>query len=407
MNIRDRVIDFRRVPASQIRPSPSNWRTHPKEQADALRGLLAELGFAGAVLVRELLDGSLEAIDGHLRLETMGDRPVPVLVTDLDESEAKKLLATFDPLGAMAGADTEKLDALLREVHTDNDAVAALLASTAAGAGFDWGALDTPEPGTGGDEFDPTPEPDGPTRTQTADLWVIGGKHRLFVGDCTVPGNVSRLFGDATPDCVLTDPPYCSGGFQEAGRSVGSIGTDAKIVREIANDRLSTRGYMALIKSAIGATAIPLAYVFTDWRMWVNLFDVMESSGFGVRNMIVWDKGSPGMGVGWRTQHELVMFASRATVKFDNHKAQGNVISASRTGNPDHPTQKPLELLAAILKVTDVAQSVYDPFLGSGGTLVAAHRLGRMCYGCEIDPHYADVVLRRAEAEGLSCEKLK
>jgi DNA modification methylase len=204
---------------------------------------------------------------------------------------------------------------------------------------------------------------------------------------------------------VLTDPPYCSGGFQEAGRSAGSIGTDAQIVRQIANDRLSTRGYMALIKAAIGATAIPLAYVFTDWRMWVNLFDVMESSGFGVRNMIVWDKGSPGMGMGWRTQHELVMFASRAAVQFDGHKAQGNVISASCTGNPDHPTQKPVELLSAILEVTDMAKTVYDPFLGSGGTLVSAHRLGRVCYGCELDPKYADVVLRRAEAEGLTAER--
>lgn len=157
MNIRDRVTDFRRIPASQVRPSPSNWRTHPKEQADALRGLLAELGFAGAVLARELPDGTLEAIDGHLRLETMGDRSVPVLVTDLDEAEAKKLLATFDPLGAMAGADSDRLEALLREVQTSSDAVADLLSGIAADAGLEWAAGGLPAPGAGGDEFDPTP----------------------------------------------------------------------------------------------------------------------------------------------------------------------------------------------------------------------------------------------------------
>ena len=95
MNIRDRATDFRKVPASTTRPSPWTWRSHPPEQADALKGLLAELGFAGAVLARELPDGALEAIDGHRRLEAVGDRPVPVLVTDLDEAEAKKLLATF------------------------------------------------------------------------------------------------------------------------------------------------------------------------------------------------------------------------------------------------------------------------------------------------------------------------
>jgi len=135
MLIRDRVKDFRRVPASTVRPSPHNWRTHPKAQQDALKGVLADLGFAGAVLARELPDGTLEAIDGHLRLDTMGAAEVPVLVTDLTESEAKLLLATFDPIGAMAGADAAKLDALLREVQTDNEAVTALLEETAKKAG--------------------------------------------------------------------------------------------------------------------------------------------------------------------------------------------------------------------------------------------------------------------------------
>jgi hypothetical protein len=313
MDIRDRVIDFRRVPASQIRPSPFNWRTHPQAQQEALRGLLAERGFAGAVLARELPDGALEVIDGHLRLESMGERPVPVLVTDLSE-EAQKLLATFDPLGAMAGADSAKLDALLSDVQVSSAAAQALLDELAHAHGLALGR--TIEPGAGGDEFDPTIEETGPTRTQPGELWVIGGKHRLLVGDCTLSDNVARLFGGVTPECILTDPPYCSGGFQEAGRSAGSIGSDAKIVRQIANDRLSTRGYMALIKAAIGATTVPLAYVFTDWRMWVNLFDAMESSGFGVRNMIVWDKGSPGMGMGGA--HSMNSSCSPAALPFSS-----------------------------------------------------------------------------------------
>ena len=145
MLIRDRVKDFRRVPASTVRPSPHNWRTHPKAQQDALKGVLADLGFAGAVLARELPDGTLEAIDGHLRLDTMGAAEVPVLVTDLTESEAKLLLATFDPIGAMAGADAAKLDALLREVQTDNEAVTALLEETAKGVGLNWAQGDEPD----------------------------------------------------------------------------------------------------------------------------------------------------------------------------------------------------------------------------------------------------------------------
>ena len=197
---------------------------------------------------------------------------------------------------------------------------------------------------------------------------------------------------------ILTDPPYCSGGFQESGRSSGSIGTTDKS-KKVANDTLSTRGYIALMRSALSCVTDALfAYVFTDWRMWVNLFDVMESSGFGVRNMIVWDKGTPGMGCGWRAQHELVMFGSRGKTSFDNHKAQGNVISVARSGNPDHPTQKPVELITRILNVTDFAETVYDPFLGSGTTLVACEQEGRSCYGMELEPHYVDVVIARWEA---------
>ncbi len=127
MKIRDRIKDFRRVRASQLRPHPKNWRTHPETQRDALRGVLAEIGYAGALLARELPDGTLELIDGHLRAETTPETEVPVLVLDLDEGEAAKLLALHDPLAGMAEANEEALAELLAEVETENDAVQALL----------------------------------------------------------------------------------------------------------------------------------------------------------------------------------------------------------------------------------------------------------------------------------------
>jgi hypothetical protein len=127
MHIRDRIKAFRRVKANQLRPHPKNWRTHPAAQQDALRGVLAEIGYAGALLARELPDGSLELIDGHLRAETTPDTDVPVLVLDLDEQEAAKLLALHDPLSGMAEADNEMLADLLAQVETENDAVQALL----------------------------------------------------------------------------------------------------------------------------------------------------------------------------------------------------------------------------------------------------------------------------------------
>jgi len=110
------------VRARDLLPNPKNWRKHPKAQADALRGLLAEVGYADALLARELPDGRLQLIDGHLRAETTPDSEVPVLILDVTEAEADKILLTLNPLGAMAEADSEAVKALLATVDTDSDA---------------------------------------------------------------------------------------------------------------------------------------------------------------------------------------------------------------------------------------------------------------------------------------------
>lgn len=122
MKIRDRIKDLRRVKASEILPNPKNWRTHSDKQANALRSTLAEIGFADAVLCRETANG-LMLIDGHLRTETAGDAVVPVLVLDVNELEADKLLATLDPLTAMAGQDSEKLADLFKTLNDAGDSL--------------------------------------------------------------------------------------------------------------------------------------------------------------------------------------------------------------------------------------------------------------------------------------------
>lgn len=127
MQIRDRVKELRRVKAALLRPHPKNWRVHPRAQQDALRGILAEIGYADALLARELADGSLELIDGHLRAETTPEMEVPVLIVDLDDQEAAKLLALHDPLASLAEADEDVLADLLAEVETDNAAVQTVL----------------------------------------------------------------------------------------------------------------------------------------------------------------------------------------------------------------------------------------------------------------------------------------
>lgn len=142
---RDRVKAFRRVRASELRPSPRNWRLHPEEQRAVFNGILKEIGFAGAVLARECEDGSLELIDGHLRQESVGDAEVPVLVTDLSEEEADKLLAVFDPISAMAQTDDRKLKTLLGSLEYEDESLKEMAAALAGEDGPDASALDDNE----------------------------------------------------------------------------------------------------------------------------------------------------------------------------------------------------------------------------------------------------------------------
>ena len=133
VKIRDRIKSLRRVRAGDLIPNPRNWRTHPQEQQDALRGILAEVGYADALLVREAPEG-LVLIDGHLRAGLDPEAKVPVLVLDVTAEEADKIMLTLDPLAAMAEADQQRLEELLREIETRSDAVQSLLNSLAVEA---------------------------------------------------------------------------------------------------------------------------------------------------------------------------------------------------------------------------------------------------------------------------------
>ena len=132
MKIKDRIKELRRVKASELIPNPKNWRTHPVEQQDALKGLLSEIGYADALIAREVEEG-LMLVDGHLRAETTPDSEVPVLVLDITEEESDLMLVTLDPLAAMAGRDEERLSQLLSTVSSSNDTVNALLSRLANG----------------------------------------------------------------------------------------------------------------------------------------------------------------------------------------------------------------------------------------------------------------------------------
>jgi len=132
VEIRDRIKELRKVRASELLPNPKNWRKHPDAQANALRGTLSEIGYADALIAYET-PGGLMLIDGHLRAETTPDQEVPVLVTDLTEEEADTLLATLDPLSAMARTDQNSLLELVSSLNIQNDAVNLMLEAVLEG----------------------------------------------------------------------------------------------------------------------------------------------------------------------------------------------------------------------------------------------------------------------------------
>lgn len=372
-------------PIDAVKPYSSNPRKAPPKAVDAVARSIERFGWRQPIVV----DAAGVVIVGHTRLlaaRKLGLAEVPVHVADMPESEARAYRVADNQTGVLTSWDDDLLTEELLAIKDDGidldvlafkeGEIARLLAEPVV--------------------EDEVPEPPADPVTKPGDLWVLG-EHRLLCGDSTRAEDVARVLGGAVVDGILTDPPYCSGGFQEAGKSAGSVGRDVPHV-PIANDRLSTRGFTALLKSAFSNVNARYIYAFTDWRMWVHLFDIAESCGFCVRSMVVWDKGTPGMGRGWRCQHELILWGCKETAPFDKHASgQGNVLTVKRTGNEHHTTEKPVVLLATLLVTTPFIESVIDPFAGSGSTLIACEQVGRRCYAIELSPAYVDVCVQRWE----------
>ena len=385
------------VPIEKVIPNPRNPNTHPAEQIKLLGRIIQAAGWRQPITVS---NRSGFIVKGHGRLlaaKKAGLTEVPVDYQEYaNEAEEYADLIADNRLAELSEIDTELLADIFQDIDL-SEIPAELTGYTESEINDLTAAL--------ADELDDTANEDVPVPevreivTKPGDIWILG-RHRVMCGDCTNKEQREKLLDGATPQILLTDPPYCSGGFQESNRSKGSIGTKTKYKYEegtptIANDALSTRGYQALIKQAIVGIPCVVAYVFTDWRMWLYLFDLVEGSGFGVRSMIVWNKKAVGMGSGWRSQHELIMFAHRTKTKFDNTKGYGNVLECRRSGNDLHPTQKPVELIEMLLDNTDWCSGVYDPFGGSGTTLIACEKMGQTAYVMELEPKYVDTIVRR------------
>ena len=373
----NRIIGHAEIDPNELLANPRNWRIHPHAQQEALEGVLEEVGWVDEVIVNQHTGF---VVDGHLRaaLAIGKDQPlIPVKYVHLTEEEEMMILATLDPLSAMAGQDVDQLNELLAEIEFESDAVNRM--------------LDELSPKQIGEVPEVTDEAEALREkwgTESGQLWTIG-KHRLLCGDSTDPNAVKELMDGEKADCLFTDPPY-NINMQRSG----SIAGDNQTPEEY--DRFTN----AWQGNAFGILTDECAtFVFIGFREYPNMAIKLRRL-FDELNCIVWAKPSIGLGGlngGLRYQHEFIWFGGN---KKTNDKSIGDLWDFDRDNTTYHPTLKPAPLIGRALSVID-CNLIYDPFMGSGTTMVAAEQLNRICYGMEIEPKYVAVTLERMSLMGL------
>jgi DNA modification methylase len=401
---RNRIVGSGEVDPAQLVVNPLNWRVHPAAQRRALTGSLDEIGWVQQILVNR---ATARVVDGHARIDEAISRHealVPVLYVDLDPDEEALVLASLDPIGAMATADKEKLEELLR-VLTPNDAgLQAVLDDLADTNSIHRLGLIEP------DDL-PAPPDEEEIYVKAGDLWQLG-QHRLLCGDSTEPGDVARLMAGEEAECLWTDPPY---GIEYVGKTAeqltiqndGAEGSDTVVIGAFRAAQLapSARFYIA-------APAGPRHVTFHE---------AVLSVGWRLHQELVWAKGSIVLGHSdYHYAHEPILYGylpgsgrpgrgrHEGTKWYGDH-AQSSVLEYPRpTASVDHPTMKPVGLVSQCLaNSTTRGDLIYDGFLGSGTTLIAAEQLGRRCFGLEIEPRYAQVTIQRWEAfTGKKAERI-
>lgn len=382
MSWKNRIVGYDTKPANQFTANPLNFRRHPVPQREALRGLLGEVGWVGAVL-ENITTGNL--IDGHARIEEALSKDetaqIPYLKVELSEAEEKLVLASFDPISAMATADKEVLDLLLKEVSTGEAAVQSLLADLAKENGL---YLDT-EPKDAEPQIDKAEELRQKWGTETGQLWDIGN-HRLLVGDATNKADVGRLCANNRPSLMVTDPPY-------------GVDYDGGEINARKRARLEGDHSSDLYEPAFALSPSNVAYAWFADTEALAVYGAAVRNGFEPRALIIWNKlkahyGAPSAHYKQRSEPCLYAVRKGTSAKWIGDMTEPTVWDIEQPHiNEFHSTQKPLECMARPIR--NHSGDVYDPFVGSGTTLVAAENLNRKCYAMEISPAYVAVCLER------------
>lgn len=401
---------------TDLRPDPGNPRVHPRKQIRQIAESIKAFGF----LVPVLVDRRDQVIAGHGRIkaaELLGWTEVPTIRLDhLSEAQARAFLLADNKLTENAEWDPRLLGESLRGLSLQD------LDFSLETTGFEMAEIDLlieglEEGPPGDDPADEVPALPEIAVSQLGDLWALG-PHRVLCGNALEAESFETLMGDRKAALVFVDPPY---NVPIEGH-VGGSGAIHHREFAMASGEMTEAEFTAFLTTSLGLLAQhsvdgALHYVCMDWRHGSELLAAGRSAYSELKNLCVWVKDNAGMGSLYRSQHELIFVFKNGRGPHQNHVQLGqfgryrsNVWRyagvnsfgrATEEGNllALHPTVKPTALVADALKDTSSrGDIVLDAFLGSGTTLMAAERTGRVCHGLEIDPLYVDTLIRRWQA---------
>lgn len=421
--VRNRIKELRYVRGRDLVPHESNYRTHPASQIHALRAILSEVGIAAALVGRELRGGKVQIIDGHARADVLPDEKLPVLILDVDEQEAAKLLATLDPLSAMAGIDGDALRKVLEAAQLEDEALKRMVD----------GLLPKIDPKEGLTDPDAVPEPPEKPVSKRGDLWILG-EHRLLCGDSSKPEDVDRLLDGARVHLVATDPPYNvrveprSNNAIAAGLSSFQAKHHQKLDvsrhpekakpthrrmrakdRPLENDFLPDEEFERLLLAwfgNLGRVLVPGGsfYIWGGYANCGNYPPALKASGLYFSQAIIWNKLHPVLTrKDFMGAHEWCFYGWKegAAHRFFGPANIPDIWDVKKIPpqQMNHLTAKPVELAARAIEYSSRrGENVLDLFAGGGSVLVAAEQLGRRSFNMEIDCSYVDTICQRYEA---------
>lgn len=376
-------------PVSDLIPYANNARTHSDAQVALIAGSIREFGFNNPVLV----DGANGIIAGHGRVlaaRKLGMHAVPVIeLAHLTDAQKRAYILADNRLAEQAGWDR---DLLALEVGDLAD-----LGIDIGSLGFETKELDALlRSGEADPQEEEIPPPPEVPVSRAGDLWCLG-PHRLLCGDATDAASVKRLLGGVVPHLMVTDPPY-GVMYDPDWRNRTGASKTKRTGKVMNDDRADWREAWALFPGDV-------AYVWHGALHATTVAENLIASGFDIRSKIIWAKERLVLSRGdYHWQHEPAWYAVRrkATGHWAGDRKQTTlwqIPSRDQDAATVHGTQKPVECMRRpILNNSSAGQAIYEPFCGSGTTLIAAETTGRICHAMELDPAYVDVAVTRWQA---------